>query len=308
MGYQKGLVSCVTPVYNGEKYLGAMLDSVLAQSYPHVEMILVDDGSQDRTLFIAEGYRKRFADKGYGYEVIRASHKNASAAINCGLIHVTGEYLIWPDSDDILEAESIKRRVEYLEGHPQCSCVRSVMYYFNDVGVLGRGEENWGNLEKETIFWDVLWGETFVCCGCYMLKTELFFSIYPKRRIPEYPVGQNFQMLLPYLYRYHCHTIPEKLYGVRVRMDSHSRRAMTREEEAEKFRNFEKLLDEIADICKIRGLRERKRLLCWKLRRRSRLAQKWGKRAEAKWWGGLLKVLSFIRIPYIAKCFFRGDT
>lgn len=304
MGYRKGLVSCVTPVYNGEKYLGAMLDSVLAQSYPYVEMILVDDGSQDRTLFVAESYQKRFADKGYAYRVIHAPHKNASAAINYGLLHVTGEYLIWPDSDDILEKESIKRRVRFLEEHPQYCCVRSVMYYFNGAGVLCGNGENWGDLEKEALFWDILYSDTFICCGCYMLKTEPFFSIYPDRRIPEYPVGQNFQMLLPYLYRHNCPTIPEKLYGVRVRADSHSRRGMTQKEEEDRFYCFEKLVDEIAKICKIRSIREKKRLLCWKLRRRCRLAQKWGKRAEAKLWRGLLLVIGGIRIPRIAKRFF----
>ena len=54
-------------------------------------MILVDDGSADNTVEVAESYRGRFAAKGYEYHIIRAAHKNASAAINQGLPHVTGE-------------------------------------------------------------------------------------------------------------------------------------------------------------------------------------------------------------------------
>ena len=113
-GFQKGRVSVVTPVYNGESHLRRMLDSVLEQTCQQVEMILVDDGSADGTVRIAEGYLEKFARRGYDFRIVKAEHKNASAAINQGLLLVTGEYLIWPDSDDVLEPESIKKRVEFL--------------------------------------------------------------------------------------------------------------------------------------------------------------------------------------------------
>lgn len=61
--YEKGLVSVVTPVFNGETYVSRLLQSVLEQTYPYVEMILVDDGSGDRTVLVAESYRERFARK-----------------------------------------------------------------------------------------------------------------------------------------------------------------------------------------------------------------------------------------------------
>ena len=128
--YNAGRVSIVTPVYNGETHLAKMLDSVLAQTYPDVEMILVDDGSADGTVRAAQNYSEKFEEKGYGYRIVRAEHKNASAAINQGLPFVSGEYLIWPDSDDYLEPESIRRRVDFLRQHPQYACVRSLSYYF----------------------------------------------------------------------------------------------------------------------------------------------------------------------------------
>ena len=111
-----GLVSCVTPVFNGEKYIGAMLDSILGQTYPYVEAIFVDDGSTDNTVRILESYREKFIERGYGYQIVRAPHRNASAAINRGLDLVVGEYLIWPDSDDILEPDSIKKKGRFFAG------------------------------------------------------------------------------------------------------------------------------------------------------------------------------------------------
>lgn len=281
--YRPGMVSIVTPVYNGEAHLSGMLDSVLNQTYPKIEMILVDDGSEDGTVHMAEAYRGKFADRGYGYHIVRAEHKNASAAINKGLSYVSGEYLIWPDSDDYLETESVRRRVDFLRQHPQYECVRSLSYYFD--AVTGerseKADEQRGELSKTDLFWDILYSKTFVCCGCYMLKTKAFFEIYPDRHIPEYGVGQNFQMLLPFTYRYPCPTIEEELYGVAVREGSHSRTALSQAQEEKKYRDYEKLIDDIAKNCQISDRESRERILCWKAQRRYKIALKYGRKKAA---------------------------
>ena len=281
--FQKGRVSIVTPVYNGEKHLSQMLESVLLQTYGQIEMILVDDGSTDGTLELAESYRDKFAARGYEYHLIRAKHKNAAGAINGGLPYVTGEYLIWPDSDDVLKPESVERRVRFLQERPQYQCVRSQAEYFDiSTGeILENREEKTGDLSKEDLFWDMLEIKTFVCCGCYMLRSDRFFEIYSDRHIPEYDVGQNFQMLLPFLYRHRCPTIQEVLYRVAVRPDSHSRRALSRAEEEKKYRDYEALVDEIAHICQIGEKVSKDRITCWKARRRFQIAVKYGQRKQA---------------------------
>ena len=272
----KDKVSVIIPVFNGEHHLGRMLDSVLSQTYFWVEVILVDDGSTDHTLRVAEGYREKFEKKGYDYRIVRSKHRNASAAINCGLPYVTGEFLIWPDSDDRLEKESVKKRVKFLKENPRYQCVRSLAYYFEE-GSQRRvpADEKTGDVSKEDIFWDILESRTYVCCGCYMLRAEKFFEIYPERRIPEYDVGQNFQMLLPFMYHYLCPTMTEKLYGVCVRKGSHSRRALTEEEEKKKYQDYEKLIDEIALICHIGDEKSGDRIAYWKIKRRYMIAVKY---------------------------------
>lgn len=282
-GFQEGLVSVVTPVYNGEFHLRRMLDSVLEQTYPRVEMILADDGSADGTVAAAEEYLKKFSDRGYGFRIVKANHKNASAAINRGLPFVTGEYLIWPDSDDVLERDSIQKRVEFLKAHPEYQCVRSLSYYFDEeTGKRSeKADEQRGELEKEELFWDILESRTFVCCGCYMLKSARFFEIYPNRRIPEYDVGQNFQMLLPYMYRYGCPTIREELYGVAVRSGSHSRTPLTQAQEEKKYDDYENLIDDIAKLCQITDQSFKDRIECWKSARRYRISLKYRRIKEA---------------------------
>lgn len=273
---ERGLVSVVTPVYNGEAYVSRLLDSVLVQGYSHIEMILVDDGSADGTYGIAAAYVPKFEAKGYSLQIIRAPHRNASAAINEGLRHVTGEYLVWPDADDELYPDSIARRVGFLKEHPEYECVRSLMAYVpEEIGESVPEQATLGDMTKEELFWDILEDRTFSCSGCYMLKTEEFFHIYSTKKIPEYDVGQNYQMLLPFLFRNKCPTIPEKLYRVYVRPDSHSRQKRTEAEETFRYQLFEDLVDEILEIC---GLTDNRaavdRIALWKARRRAYLLRK----------------------------------
>lgn len=274
-------VSVVTPVYNGEKHLHRLLESVLAQTWSDVEMILSDDGSQDGTLAVAQSFQARFQSRGYSFHIVSGSHQNASAAISRALPLVTGEFLIWPDSDDVLHPGSIRKRVEFLRANPQYQCVRSLGRYRNEDGSPGQRQENMEYTEKEELFFPVLTGESFVCCGCYMLRSEAFFAIYPQRSIPVYGVGQNFQMLLPFLYFHRCPTLPEELYTVYVRSDSHSRQTRTRSEEEKRFRDFEMLVDDIAALCRIQDPEELLRIELWKRRRRYALYCRYRQRGKA---------------------------
>ena len=96
----KGLISIITPSYNSAKLIKRLLDSVLVQSYPNVEMFVIDDGSLDDTKTIVEYYIPLFQNRGYCLNYIYQSNGGQSSAINNGLKLVTGEYLAWPDSDD----------------------------------------------------------------------------------------------------------------------------------------------------------------------------------------------------------------
>lgn len=301
--YEQGLVSVVTPVYNGEKHLGRYLKSVLGQTYPHLELILVDDGSEDETVKVAESYRERMEERGILYTIVRAEHNNASFALGKGLPLVKGEYLIWPDSDDVLEKESVEIRVNFLREHPEYQCVRSLSYYFDPETKERKAEdEKRGDLKNEELFWDILEAKTFVCCGCYMLRTRSFFEIYPDGQIPVYDLGQNFQMLLPFMYSHKCPTIEKELYGVAVRGGSHSRTKLTKEQTIKRYRDYELLADDIARICGITDKTSLKRIEKWKAKRRLRLAVQYEEHIEIlKAWLWLTKLGEKNLVPVLKK-------
>lgn len=97
-----GLLSVVIPVYNVEKYLPQCLDSVISQSYKKLEILIVDDGSTDKSGFICDEYAER--DKRIA--VYHTANHGLSAARNYALDRATGDYIAFLDSDDWLEADA----------------------------------------------------------------------------------------------------------------------------------------------------------------------------------------------------------
>ena len=96
-------ISVIVPIYNVEKYLKQCLDSVLNQSLKEIEIILVDDGSTDKSKEIISDCENKFPN----VISIRLQNKGVSVARNIGLKKATGKYVLYLDSDDFLEDECL---------------------------------------------------------------------------------------------------------------------------------------------------------------------------------------------------------
>ena len=101
-------VSVIIPVYNVEKYLTKSLDSVVNQTYTNLEIICVNDGSPDNSAKILEA----FAKKDSRIKIINQENKGLSGARNTGIESATGDYIVFLDSDDWIDAEVIENAVE----------------------------------------------------------------------------------------------------------------------------------------------------------------------------------------------------
>ena len=231
---KKGLVSVITPCYNTGKYVGRLLDSILRQTYSRIEMFLVDDGSTDNTKTVVEGYIPLFAKRGYELTYIYQPNSGQSAAINNGLKLVTGEYLVWPDSDDFYASDdAISRMVnEFVISANNVGTVRTQELVIEDrfdtinvIRILGKDAPR----TKDSIlpFEDCLFGSNdfYFGAGAYMIKFEYFSKLTNREIYVQKDAGQNWQMLLPMLYSYDCVTIQEPLYYITERKNSHSRGA-----------------------------------------------------------------------------------
>lgn len=109
----EGLTSIVLPVYNGEAYLRAAIDSVLAQTRAEFELIVVDDGSTDNTPQILAEYDSRDPR----VRVIRQTNQKLPAALNAGFREARGEFLTWTSADNRLSPEFLECMVECLQRH-----------------------------------------------------------------------------------------------------------------------------------------------------------------------------------------------
>ncbi len=106
------LVSIIIPCHNAERWLAATLESALTQTWPHTEIIMVNDGSRDGSLAVAQ----RFAAR--GVRVIDQPNAGASAARNHGLRLAHGDLIQFLDADDLISAEKIGAQVELLRARP----------------------------------------------------------------------------------------------------------------------------------------------------------------------------------------------
>jgi glycosyltransferase involved in cell wall biosynthesis len=119
------LVSVVVPVYNKADYLLDTIDSLLNQSYVHLEVIVVDDGSTDQSVEVLTHLRD---DR---LRVVRQQNRGVEAARNRGLEEASGAFIVFHDADDLSRQDRIERQVRYLVRHPEVSLVGSWAWVIN---------------------------------------------------------------------------------------------------------------------------------------------------------------------------------
>lgn len=216
------LVTLFTPLYNAAPYLRQYLSSVLAQTWRPLQFILVDDGSDDDSVDIAQSYAPLFERSGIDFMLITISHGGAAAAVNAALQYAKGDFLTWCDADDMLLDESIGKKIVYLREHPELDLVRSDGWLFTADGTKRPCTQREAEHGTKDLFDAILRQETHCYAGSYMIRASAFFSCYTNRQIPLSEIGQNLQLVLPPASRSLCGYIPEQLFSYYIRPQGHS--------------------------------------------------------------------------------------
>lgn len=123
-------ISILMPVYNGEAYLKAAIDSVLNQTYKEFEFLIINDGSTDKSQAIIDSY----ADA--RIRCLQQVNAGVAAALNKGLSLAKGTYIWRHDADDICLTEQLETQLKFLEAHPEFSLVSTQVAFMTDKGKI----------------------------------------------------------------------------------------------------------------------------------------------------------------------------
>lgn len=191
------MVSIIVPIYNSEKYLRKTLDSIYNQSYKDFEVILVNDGSKDKSLQICEEYKL----KNKNTKLISLKNSGVSNARNEGLKNTKGEYICFLDSDDIIDKNYLDEMVKLIRNSDIGVCSYEVIKYKNNETKIIKAMNN------KTI------DEILITLILNELLNPLWNKIYRTELIKKYNIkfdkdinlGEDLLFNLKYLS--HCHDV-----------------------------------------------------------------------------------------------------
>lgn len=211
-------ISVLMGIYNCAPTLGEAIDSILAQTYPHWELILCDDGSTDDTYALAESYRRQYPHK---IKLLR-NEKNMGLnhTLNRCIEAATGEYMARMDGDDVSVADRFEKELAFLEANPQYALVSCSMIYFDENGDFRTGLCRYPEPQPERLVHG-----TIHCHAPCMIRSEIM------RQVGGYSVDKRLLRvedwhlwLKVYTAGYRGYNLKEPLYKMRDDRNATSRR------------------------------------------------------------------------------------
>jgi glycosyltransferase involved in cell wall biosynthesis len=210
------MVSVVIPCYNAEPFIAETIESVLHQTYADFELVLVDDGSTDRTAEILGSYSDPRV------RVIRQANAGISAARNRGVAESRGSHVAFLDNDDLWLPEKLERQVAVLDRDPEIGLVYSDAFVMSEDGRLRNTFSDWMALPSGQVF-EALLARNAIPTSTVMMRRTVFEAVGP---FAPYKISQDYDLWLKCAARYRVACIAEPLIKYRHRVAGASRRVM----------------------------------------------------------------------------------
>lgn len=180
-GAAEPLVSIVTPSFNQGKFLRRTIESVLNQTYPHVEYCVLDGGSTDESVDILRSYGDRFP-------WVSGPDGGQTQAINTGLANSRGDILAYLNSDDTLEPDAVAKVVAHFHRRPACDMVYGDAFYIDE------HDRRTGRYETRPYSWANLLRNCIVCQPAAFWRRRIAERVGPFDESLQYAMDYEYWM------------------------------------------------------------------------------------------------------------------
>ena len=205
------LVSIVTPSFNQGRFIGRTIESVLAQSYPKIEYVVIDGGSQDGTVELLQSYRNRL-------EWVSEPDRGQTNAINKGMACVQGEIRAYLNSDDVLMPTAIERVVKFFQANPNCDMI------YGDADYIDENDRIIGRYPTANYSFNRLLQDCMICQPAAFWKQRIATIIGPFDEKCNYAMDYDYWLRIAKAGGNICF-LPEKLANSRIYDETKTRSA-----------------------------------------------------------------------------------
>lgn len=253
--YKKGVLSIITSCYNSSLYIHRYLDSILNQTNHNIQLIIINDGSTDKTEDIILNYKPILEKQNIEVIYIKQQNSGIGAAYNKALKYISGEYFCWCDSDNFYSPNFVEKVLNYFYNHPNAKILRHDGYFVSeenteDINIFNNTSFKKFSIDspnptEKNLFMNAILEKNWHF-GNIVLSTPAFDSITERTIYPS-RVGQNWQICLPMLYNFEAHYIPDVLFYFVVRDSSVSHQVLIKDNNFflfHQFDEYEKILYE----------------------------------------------------------------
>jgi len=174
-------VSVLLPVYNCPRYVGAAIESILAQSFGDFEFLIIDDGSTDETPHVLDQYSDERIRR------IRHDNRGLAGTLNVGISLARGIYVARQDQDDISLPDRLAKQTAYMDAHPECGLLGTWAQILEEDRLCERYHKH--PADPCALRYEMLFNNPFVHSSVMLRKSVLDavggYSTDPKRQPPE---------------------------------------------------------------------------------------------------------------------------
>jgi len=204
-------VSAIITAYNSGRFINDAIASVMAQTRPIDEFVVIDDGSTDDTVQVVSSY----SEKGVRY--IWQSNRGASIARNRGIQETTGEYIAFLDADDIWLEEKTQRQMDFLLSHPDIALVSGAKWHWNvarnERHLESQSLKKTGALRRQILINNCIGNPSMVIMRRSVLKEVGLFN-------PCFHWGEDWELWIRFASQHKVAVLPEPVIVYRSHVDN----------------------------------------------------------------------------------------